>query len=39
MRHIPLLRDNLETLDRFDVAYDIVQEDWSVFLDPDMIRS
>ena len=34
MRHVSILGDDLEPLDRLDVADDIVQKDWAVFLDP-----
>ena len=35
MRHIALLRDDLETLDRVAVTNDILKQNRTVFLDPD----
>jgi hypothetical protein len=32
--HISIFGDDLEALDRFSVAYDIVKVDWAVLFDP-----
>lgn len=34
MRHIAIFGYDLEAVDCFGVADDVVKEDWSVFLDP-----
>lgn len=35
MGHVTVFGDDLETLDGFSVANNVVEEDWAVLLDPD----
>lgn len=38
MWHVAFFSDDFEAFDGFDVADYVVEEDWTVFLDPGIVR-
>jgi hypothetical protein len=38
MRHISIFRNNLQSFDGLGVAYDIVEEDGAIFLNPGIVN-